>query len=197
MWSITQHPLTGTRKIKYTIEQDGVTLAYNDFLEKLLQNTDFRDFFISVLKNSPFDAFRWETPPLTDANSDQMFEFMLIASPSLATRPDLSTFAKYFTAHAPGDVTYFESLGRDALLVIPCPDENKNDFAHLAAFTQHAAMEQQHALWSKVGELVLQRLGPQPLWLSTAGAGVAWLHVRLDSRPKYYNHQPYRDYQAV
>ncbi|MGI9175867.1 MAG: DUF6940 family protein [Rhodothermales bacterium] len=24
------------------------------------------------------------------------------------------------------------------------------------------------------------------MWLSTAGGGVSWLHVRLDSRPKYY-----------
>jgi hypothetical protein len=37
-----------------------------------------------------------------------------------------------------------------------------------------------------------RRVGRQPVWLSTAGAGVAWLHVRLDDRPKYYGHGPYR-----
>jgi hypothetical protein len=31
-----------------------------------------------------------------------------------------------------------------------------------------------------------------PEWLSTAGAGVSWLHVRLDDRPKYYGYAPYR-----
>jgi hypothetical protein len=31
----------------------------------------------------------------------------------------------------------------------------------------------------------------QPIWLSTAGMGVAWLHIRLDERPKYYSHKPY------
>ena len=25
-----------------------------------------------------------------------------------------------------------------------------------------------------------------PVWVSTAGMGVSWLHVRFDSRPKYY-----------
>ena len=30
-----------------------------------------------------------------------------------------------------------------------------------------------------------------PTWVSTAGGGVAWLHVRLDSAPKYYTHRPY------
>jgi hypothetical protein len=29
------------------------------------------------------------------------------------------------------------------------------------------------------------------MWLSTSGLGVAWLHIRLDSTPKYYQHQPY------
>jgi Family of unknown function (DUF6940) len=29
-------------------------------------------------------------------------------------------------------------------------------------------------------------------FFSTAGAGVAWLHVRLDDRPKYYGYPPYR-----
>ena len=29
------------------------------------------------------------------------------------------------------------------------------------------------------------RIDDRPLWLSTAGDGVAWLHVRLDQRPKY------------
>ncbi len=35
-------------------------------------------------------------------------------------------------------------------------------------------------------------IGHTPLWLSTAGGGVAWLHVRLDSRPKYYGYSPYK-----
>ncbi|MFO1021395.1 MAG: hypothetical protein U0903_11970 [Planctomycetales bacterium] len=33
---------------------------------------------------------------------------------------------------------------------------------------------------------------PKPVWLSTAGAGVPWLHVHLDDQPKYYSHAPYR-----
>ena len=33
-----------------------------------------------------------------------------------------------------------------------------------------------------------QRVSASPLWLSTAGMGVSWLHLRLDSRPKNYRH---------
>jgi hypothetical protein len=42
------------------------------------------------------------------------------------------------------------------------------------------------------GAAVAARLSARPLWLSTSGLGVAWLHVRLDSRPKYYSYAPYR-----
>ena len=38
-----------------------------------------------------------------------------------------------------------------------------------------------------------QTVNDKPTWLSTAGMGVAWLHVRLDQRPKYYAHRPYRE----
>jgi hypothetical protein len=36
------------------------------------------------------------------------------------------------------------------------------------------------------------QLGTAPVWVSTAGMGVSWLHVRLDNRPKYYGYKPYR-----
>ena len=48
--------------------------------------------------------------------------------------------------------------------------------------------------WTRAGDLLLRAamavdelLEEQPkVWLSTSGLGVYWLHVRLDSRPKYY-----------
>ncbi|KAL7575598.1 hypothetical protein ACA910_020166 [Epithemia clementina (nom. ined.)] len=31
----------------------------------------------------------------------------------------------------------------------------------------------------------------QPVWLSTSGMGIAWLHMRLDQVPKYYTYTPF------
>lgn len=42
-----------------------------------------------------------------------------------------------------------------------------------------------------MGETIQQRVSASLLWLITAGMGVFWLHLRLDSRPKYYSHRPY------
>ena len=101
---------------------------------------------------------------------------------------DSAAFAEHFRPGC-GAVT-FGNLGGDAILVAPCPEEQGN-FAHLASFTASATAGRQDAVWRAVGEALASRMGPRPLWLSTAGHGVAWLHVRLDSSPKYYRHAEY------
>jgi hypothetical protein len=52
---------------------------------------------------------------------------------------------------------------------------------------------QVRAFWQKTAQEMLHHIGPRPTWLCTVGGGVAWLHVRLDSRPKYYSYGPYRN----
>lgn len=68
-------------------------------------------------------------------------------------------------------------------------------YAHIGAFVRGAPAPAVAALWAAVGDAVANRLatnGGQPLWLSTAGMGVPWLHVRLDDAPKYYQVEAYR-----
>jgi hypothetical protein len=62
----------------------------------------------------------------------------------------------------------------------------------LAAFIRRAPRTQVHDLWRVVGATMEGQLSAMPVWLSTAGMGVSWLHIRLDSRPKYYGFRPYR-----
>ena len=69
-------------------------------------------------------------------------------------------------------------------------------YGHLAAFLRLAPEGQRQALWRAVGEAVARRVGAKPVWLSTARAGASWLHVRLDDPPKYYGHEPYRQYSV-
>jgi len=57
---------------------------------------------------------------------------------------------------------------------------------------RNAPAPQVHALLQRLAREALARLSDRPLWISTAGMGVYWLHVRLDSRPKYYRHAPYK-----
>jgi hypothetical protein len=83
------------------------------------------------------------------------------------------------------------------MLIAPSPVEASQGYAHLAAFLQQAPASQVRALWHNVGQTVRKSLTDSPIWLSTSGLGVAWLHIRLDSSPKYYQHQPYKRWPAT
>jgi hypothetical protein len=116
----------------------------------------------------------------------------LLDSPGLARTPDAAAFAEHFRGEVEGGVVEFPNLGKDAFMVVPCPLGPPSAYGHLAAFVREAPEAQQHALWNLVGAAMQRRLGTKPVWLSTAGAGVSWLHMRLDDRPKYYGYAPYR-----
>jgi hypothetical protein len=89
-------------------------------------------------------------------------------------------------------VVVFANLGGDAILVAPTELAAASAYAQIGAFVRDAPPSQRDALWRAVGVAMLDRIGSRPVWLSTAGGGVAWLHVRLDDRPKYYGWAPYR-----
>ena len=184
-----------SRIMSYQLTRDGVGLSYLEVLKLWQTDTKFRSYYTALLAASPFSAFRWETPAVTHSTSDQRFQFVLIDTPRFSTRStDRKTFEDYFTSDdTDGGIVSFLSLGGDAQLIVPSPRTDSKAYGHLAAFLRQAPPPQLDAFWRVVGEAVQSRIGEKPLWLNTAGGGVAWLHVRLDSRPKYYGYVPYKD----
>jgi len=180
-----------TRKV--SIMHEAEPLAYGEVLRLWRDDAAFRTFFIAVLAETPYTAYRWETPALSTANVRRTFECVLLASPWLAKTGDPAAFTAHLDGSEETDIVTFENLGRDALLVVPSPQGLRDTYGHLAAFSRLAPAQQNHALWQTVGCAMEQRLGTRPVWLNTAGAGVPWLHVRLDERPKYYAFEPYRE----
>ncbi|NER78732.1 MAG: hypothetical protein F6K42_03975 [Leptolyngbya sp. SIO1D8] len=192
MW--TSHPtqLSRDRGLKFTLELDSSPVPYADVLQRWQMDERFRDFFIHLLADSPFSAFRWETPAVTTTTAYQPFEFVLLDSPDLARDPEPDVFAEHFVGSMPQGIVEFTNLGGDAHLVVPCPNVLPLAYGHLGAFVRQAPESQIHALWQSVGKAMQRRLSDRPVWLSTAGGGVSWLHVRLDDWPKYYGYAPYR-----
>lgn len=193
MWTSHTEQLPNSQAIKFTVELEASPLSYAEAIRRWRTDADFRSFFIELLASAPFPAFRWETPPITHGGAGRPFEFVVLNSPGLESEPDAEAFQEHFTGSAASrGVVSFSNLGKDAILVVPCPVGPSIGYAHLAAFVRRAPVEQRHALWEVVGEAVERRLGTAPVWVSTAGMGVSWLHVRLDDRPKYYGYKPYR-----
>jgi hypothetical protein len=176
---------------RYTIFGDGAQLTNAQVVTLWKSEAEFRSFFLTLLAESPFAAYRWETPPVTLATWDRYFEFVLVDAPGLARTPDRQTFAKQFDAAERDGIAMFQNLGKDATLVVPAPLDASSAYDQLAAFIRTAPDYQRHALWRAVGQAMQSAVGERPIWLSTAGGGVAWLHVRLDATPKYYSYRPY------
>ena len=167
-----------------------------------------------------FPAAFFETKGVTLATAGTTaFEFVIINSPSLAKRwesgADGSDFASHFHNETNNgcDVTWFYNLGGDARLVCPKPPppeanpllptgSNTNEvdhqdhpayYAHLLPFLRSAPTRQVSALWRLVAQQYMSALigSGKAVWLSTSGEGVAWLHFRLDDRPKYIQYNPF------
>ena len=194
MWKAKIQATPGNGTTKFTLYQVGKVLSYVDVIAGWKNDVEFRVFFNELLAGAPYVAFFWETPPVRQTTLAAPFEFVLVESKHLAgATADPKPFREHFGAVKP--VVEFGNLGRDAYLVVPCPLDKLECYPHLAAFVRNAPRDQRDALWKCVDEAYERQLSaaPKHIWLSTAGLGVAWLHVRIDSSPKYYRYQPYRN----
>lgn len=191
-WSIDVCALSSRGGTRLKIARDGRPATAGQTLAGWVEAPTLRSAWNAALAGLPFPAFRWELPPLTEATVGTPFECVALDDPALDRRPDPSAFAERFANDADEMIVTFPNLGGEAVLLAPRPAGPLSAYGHLAAFVRHAPAEQRDALWQAVGRAALARLSARPVWLNTAGAGVPWLHVRLDDRPKYYRHAAYR-----
>jgi hypothetical protein len=189
MWALSSEYLSDGG-LQFAATREGEAASFAEVIHAWQTDAAFRAAFNAALAEAPFAAFRWETPGITVTSAARPFEFVLLDEPGLTRRPDAEAFAEHFRAGE--EVVSFANLRGDATLVVPCPVAEHAAYGHLAAFVRLAPEAQLDALWKLVGEAMGHRVGAKPVWLNTAGAGVSWLHVRLDDRPKYYGHEPYR-----
>ena len=191
MWTSKCRLVNSDNVSEISILHSDRLVTYAETIQLWQKDSGFRTFFTSLLADCPYAAYFWETPPITQSNCDRPFEFVLVNNSRLArVQPNSDSFKQYFQSAK--DIVTFANLNNDAVLVVPCPVIKESAYPHLAAFVRHAPIEQQHLLWQTLGKEVETNLSRQPLWVSTSGLGVYWLHIRLDSCPKYYSHQPYK-----
>jgi hypothetical protein len=151
-------------------------------------------WFGACLKALPWRAFYWECPALTPAALGDPFECVALEAPSLTglkAQPD--AFRAHLDAAPPGSlVAVFPNLSGDAVMVAPTEGKDGRGYPHLAAFLRAAPQAQIAAFFSALASEALRSCRQAPAWVSTAGDGVAWLHGRVDTWPKYYRYAPYR-----
>ena len=203
----------GQGKVFYVVDKEGKQALYSEVALMLAENAAFRRDFAEVLRTGvDYDAYFFETPGVnsrTVAKKD--FEFALLKAPELSgVKTDGSPFEQKLIGGCTDkklnvNVTSFPSTNKDAILLAPCPtkgteiepDFTTEEHAHLASFMRKGSAAQTDELLTDVGKalksiLLSSKAKPRNFWLSTSGTGVHWLHVRVDTIPKYYTYEPYK-----
>jgi hypothetical protein len=193
---LTSRPLAGHAGHALVAERGGEPLGRAAFYEALRDDPGLRGALGDAILAAGLPAVAWETAPISRATATRPMEQLLLPHPALArTVADPQPFAEHIASGAgTHEVRWFTNFGADAKLVVPCAPRPGVDYGHLVAFLRTAPVAQRDALWQLVGRLVCEHLeaSDAPLWVSTAGMAVAWVHVRLDLRPKYYRSEALR-----
>jgi hypothetical protein len=159
-----------------------------------------REVLSAVMKRLPFEAYFWECAPLSAATTQtRLFEFVAMRAHNLVgIEVDQVSFSEHLSAFTGQPVSkMFNNLGGDASLIAPAAAlDDVWPYAHAATFFRHAPAGQLDAQWQTLGKALNKLLWkdrPETVyWVSTEGTGTHWLHMRLDSRPKYYHHWAFR-----
>jgi len=192
-WTIKKELEQNGQVERFSIFENKNQLTFIEVFNLWKNNSTFSNFYNNILTSSSFQSYFFETPPINKFSQQKKFEFVLVKSEALSRiNANPLPFQKFFSKKE--SIVSFPNLGGDAQLVVPSPiSENKN-YPHLAKFIRNAPEEQRIFLWKKTAEEVEQKLNEKPIWLSTSGLRVYWLHLRIDVRPKYYQYHPYKKF---
>ncbi|EDM25266.1 hypothetical protein LNTAR_24843 [Lentisphaera araneosa HTCC2155] len=175
----------------YKVMNFGKALNYKLFFQKLKSDINFRTIFIEVLQKSNFRSYRFETPVVNSSSNDKPFEFVLVNSPELSNSQDELPFHEHMNMNKE-KVISFLNLSKTSQLIIPNKVSSQDIHSHIANFVRKGPLNQIHELFKIVGNTVLNSIGSSNIWISTAGGGVDWLHIRIDKSPKYYRYKKYK-----
>ena len=175
------------------------------FIKLLASNKTFRVQLARVILQCADDIGQsasvfWECTPISVAEeaADSCVKFCITRATILeGVAPDYDTFSEHFKSAGSSVAITFPNLGKDAMLVAPTPRGSKN-FACLATWLRETRHDEDSwdEVFKAVGKSLMARVEGRTMlsntiWLSTNGAGVSWLHFRIDSYPKYYTNQHY------
>lgn len=170
-----------------------------DYIKKNYSNDKFIGSFINLLTTlNTFDSYYIEFSPTIFNSLDHVtFQFVLTKTGGFSSTPDIHTFGIEKLNTNTDDIIWFPNPSNTALLVVPCYNQSfpMDDYIHIGKFMKSSNIKQKQNLVIKIFELyfeMLEQNQTKKLWLSTHGKGVAWLHVRIDTIPRYITHINYK-----
>ena len=179
--------------VRFRLKKGDQNLSFEEVFELWRSNSEFIEFYISELMKLNYEAFYWEHPAIKKEFLGKKYECILQRSKPLEHLSSNESAFKEFI-HSTDQVVDFMNLGKNARLVVPTKRTDKEIYNHLGKFIRFAENKQIIEVFKRVGTTVIEEIEKQKLvWLNTAGLGVIWLHIRLDTRPKYYKTKRYKE----
>jgi len=196
-WTVVVRPYVGFVEVFFRVKQaPGSRLSFSEALRDLQRGGEAARALDSFLRNfKDYRTYFLELPWVSgETASSREFTLTLTDAPELrGTLPDPSSFATMLRA----EVNSFRSLSGDALLVCPGPDRGAADCSSIGPFVRTATARLRQKLFAEWARVVLEECLPadpkKRFWMSTSGLAVPWLHLRIDTRPKYYKTKHYRE----
>jgi len=193
-------------------------MSWSGVIHLWQHSDDFRAMFSGFLRQAPFENYFFEMPPVSRNSLQDYCEFVLVNAHDSFDRMSASpqAFARQLeTSKERGEQLQFAAflnLNGDTMLIAPHDlwslgmlSERSKDpdvvacYLNIGMFFRHCPAQQNDALWEALGEQLSIRFTTSalqtPVYVSTSGLGVPWLHVRLDTFPKYYTFEPYRSHE--
>ncbi len=183
----------GEHSVRFRIKKKGEFLSFKEVFTLWAENVGFIKFYKEALIAFGYQAFYWEHPAINEAFLEKKYECILQRSKPLENlQSNENTFKEYI--HANNQVADFMNLGKNARLIVPTKQTDQEVYNHLGKFINFAKDEQIIKIFQQLGDAVLEELKEEKaIWLNTAGLGVIWLHIRLDTKPKYYKTKLYKN----
>ncbi len=176
----------------FQILENQELLSFFEVIDRWGNVEEFTSFYIQTINELGWEGIYWEHPPIRREWGNQPYQCWLKESKSL---PNLKINDKAFEAKLKYSdwLADFYSLGKDARLVVPTKKTEKEHYGHLSSVLKKAPTEQKLKLFQRLAKVLKEELeSGKTIWLNTSGLGVIWLHLRLDTRPKYKKNSEYR-----
>lgn len=179
--------------VRFQVKQGNQLLSFKNVFELWSKDRAFIQFYAAALIQFDYKAFYWEHPAVRTTLLDKTYECVIKRSKPLEDLPsDETAFGEYL--YAKENAVDFMNLGRNARLVVPTKQTEEDIYAHLGKFIRAAEKKQLIEDFQSAGKVMLEELEKgKMIWLNTAGLGVIWLHIRMDTRPKYYKTKAYKE----
>lgn len=181
-------------------------VTFDDFLEKIVIDYEFRDDFLGILKNgTDFNEYRIEFPATsqqTYGETANPFEFILMKSDASDQNNQQLTKPSECNSEETEDINVrIKDEQFDSTLVFPC-SQSSNDikYGQLATFV-HNSPEEAILVFEEAADQLLKNLQNEAMsqakwYLSsavTSGDKIKnWIHFRVDPSPKFYQYKPYK-----